>query len=95
MQASEGAPFVTECKEQRLHVERASGGFELFDKDSQTKFWAQVYHPWQHAYPLPYWRCYDQGRLPVKIVPWHGVTLHKTKYRAVSSTILILLTRKN
>jgi len=32
--SSEGAPFVTECKEQRLHVELASGVFEHFEKDN-------------------------------------------------------------
>lgn len=32
--SSEGAPFVTECNEQKLHVELASGVFEHFEKDS-------------------------------------------------------------
>jgi len=32
--SSEGAPFVTECKEQRLHIELASGIFEHFEAGS-------------------------------------------------------------
>jgi len=32
--SSEGAPFVTECKNQVLHLELASGIFEHFEKDS-------------------------------------------------------------
>lgn len=32
--SSEGAPFVTECKNQELHIELASGVFEHFEKDS-------------------------------------------------------------
>lgn len=32
--SSEGAPFVTECKEQRLHIELASGVFEHFEAGS-------------------------------------------------------------
>ncbi len=32
--SSEGAPFVTECEKQTLHVELASGVFEHFEKDS-------------------------------------------------------------
>lgn len=30
--SSEGAPFVTECKEQKLHIELASGVFEHFEE---------------------------------------------------------------
>lgn len=32
--SSEGAPFVTECKNQVLHIELASGVFEHFEEDS-------------------------------------------------------------
>lgn len=32
--SSEGAPFVTECKDQRLHIELASGVFEHFEDDT-------------------------------------------------------------
>lgn len=32
--SSEGAPFVTECKNQTLHLELASGVFEHFEEDS-------------------------------------------------------------
>lgn len=32
--SSEGAPFVTECEEQQLHIELASGVFEHFGEDS-------------------------------------------------------------
>lgn len=32
--SSEGAPFVTECEYQRLHMELASGVFEHFEKES-------------------------------------------------------------
>lgn len=32
--SSEGAPFVTECKEQSMHIEMASGVFEQFEEGS-------------------------------------------------------------
>lgn len=32
--SSEGAPFVTECKNQKLHIELATGVFEHYQKDS-------------------------------------------------------------
>ncbi len=32
--SSEGAPFVTECKDQKLHIELASGVFEHVEEDS-------------------------------------------------------------
>lgn len=32
--SSEGAPFITECKDQELHMELASGIFEVFEEDS-------------------------------------------------------------
>ena len=34
--SSEGAPFVTECKHQRLHVEMHSGVFEYFDESEEV-----------------------------------------------------------
>jgi len=32
--SSEGAPFITECKEQKLHIELASGVFEHFEENN-------------------------------------------------------------
>lgn len=33
--SSEGAPFITECREQELHIELASGIFEHYEKNSE------------------------------------------------------------
>lgn len=47
--SSEGAPFVTECKNQKLHLELASGVFEHINKDSDEILITSFY---THGTPL-------------------------------------------
>nr|WP_298248838.1 hypothetical protein [uncultured Halomonas sp.] len=55
--SSEGAPFVTECKDQRLHIELASGFFEYFQEGSSNEILVTSFTT--HGTPLIRYRIGD------------------------------------